>query len=540
MQNKKAFSFVEIIVVISILALLAVVWLSMQWASKQKTQNTKAIWDIQTLNNSFESYLTENKTLPNPKGNINYFGSGSEYIHVNSWSEDDTSISFWKHWFVTENILPKKYLNYLPLDPRTSQYYAYWKTTDSQFFEIAWVLKIEWTNTSSVSGNYPWENWPYNLIKEYNWPDFVSNNSKTSFPYNPDEKILIAKINNFTGNITISWPGYNITQATPNQILNHTLVQWDTITVSTWWQATLYYSDWSQSTLWDTTWPTELNLAKMEFKQEDNLVTRIQLALESWTIWTKATSLNTDSEFTVETQDVSASVRWTIFWIQKNIPKSSVTVEKWKILITEKSSGNIIPKISWQSYLTPLSNPFPTQSPTTTNPPPQQTLLEKEEAKQQQEFEKIANKTKSCETEVYDDTSCVTNTLWDPWILKRFEKNITDLTPLWLTGSTFALEFTTNDISKTQDLMYYIKENNNKILNSKGWKIKLWWSWGAISYSNNLLNWTHDLILQIEQETWKLDWLTMNSSDSSSWEPRVLFAENIQLNNIKDVKIYSQ
>jgi len=31
MHNKKAFSFVEIIVVISILALLAVIWLTMQW-----------------------------------------------------------------------------------------------------------------------------------------------------------------------------------------------------------------------------------------------------------------------------------------------------------------------------------------------------------------------------------------------------------------------------------------------------------------------------------------------------------------------------
>ncbi|MCD5380568.1 type II secretion system GspH family protein, partial [Candidatus Gracilibacteria bacterium] len=296
MHSKKAFSFVEIIVVISILALLAVVGLSLQGASNQKSQNAKAVGDIQTLNNSFESYLVEEKTLPNPKGNINYFGSGSEYVHVDAGNEDDILSSFGKHGFVTENILPKKYLNYLPLDPRTSQYYAYGKTTNSQFFEIAGVLKIEGKNTSSVIGNYPGEGGPYNLIKEYNGPNFVSNNSKTSFPYNPDEKILVAKINNYSGTVTIQGNGYLISGI---QVLNHTLVEGDEITVSAGGQATLYYSDGSQSTLGDTTGETVLTLSKMEFKEDNNLVTKIQLALASGTIWTKATSLNTDSDFEI-------------------------------------------------------------------------------------------------------------------------------------------------------------------------------------------------------------------------------------------------
>ncbi|MEA3387284.1 MAG: hypothetical protein U9Q66_02650 [Patescibacteria group bacterium] len=30
--------------------------------------------------------------------------------------------------FITENTLPKKYMNYLPLDPKTNQYYGYAKT----------------------------------------------------------------------------------------------------------------------------------------------------------------------------------------------------------------------------------------------------------------------------------------------------------------------------------------------------------------------------------------------------------------------------
>jgi hypothetical protein len=30
--------------------------------------------------------------------------------------------------FITDDTIPKKYLGYLPVDPRTNQYYAYAKT----------------------------------------------------------------------------------------------------------------------------------------------------------------------------------------------------------------------------------------------------------------------------------------------------------------------------------------------------------------------------------------------------------------------------
>jgi hypothetical protein len=39
--------------------------------------------------------------------------------------------------FVTDDTLPKKYLNQLPLDPKTQQYYAYAKTLDTNNYELA-------------------------------------------------------------------------------------------------------------------------------------------------------------------------------------------------------------------------------------------------------------------------------------------------------------------------------------------------------------------------------------------------------------------
>jgi hypothetical protein len=39
-----------------------------------------------------------------------------------------------------ENIFSKKYLTNIPVDPRTNQYYAYGKTTETHEFEIAGVI----------------------------------------------------------------------------------------------------------------------------------------------------------------------------------------------------------------------------------------------------------------------------------------------------------------------------------------------------------------------------------------------------------------
>jgi len=350
MQTKKAFSFVEIIIVISIIALLAVVWMSYQWASNQKAKNTRAIWDLGTLNNSLLSYLEAEKTLPLPKWNINYFTKEAEYSHDEDWA-------FWVHWFVTQDLLANKYLNYLPLDPRTDQYYAYWKTLDNKFYEVAWVVKENWEYVSKVQWNYPANNWPYSLIREYNWSDFIYDNSKVSFPYNPAERILVAKINNYTGTVKIIWKNNSYIITDSNWLLSHTLVQWDTIETWASSKTTIFFSDWSLSVLEEN---SKLVLTELKFQQKDNLLTRINLFLESWTLWTKATTLNSEdwqSDFEIYTDDTTAAVRWTIFWIRKNSSNTSVTVIEWKVEIEKKSDWTKVIKTDWQSYNSTLTQP---------------------------------------------------------------------------------------------------------------------------------------------------------------------------------------
>ncbi len=318
-KNRKAFSFVEVIITISIIALLAVVGFTVSNNYQDKTNNSKITADIETITNSLESYKQETKTLPLPTWNNNYFKEDASYAHSSS------SDIFWVHGFITEWTLPKRYLDALPLDPKTNQYYAYGKLIANEEYELAGINWVNWEAESFVRWNYAAEVWPYNLIREYNGPDFVYDGSESNFPYNPDERILVAKINDFDGTVTIN---ENITDTWA--ILSYTLGEWDKITVLSGWYAEIYFSDWTSSILWDTANNSELILSKMVFKKENNLFTDIKLTLGWWTIWNKATSLDDDSDFEIYTTDATAAVRWTIFWIKKDID-TNITVKEWKV-----------------------------------------------------------------------------------------------------------------------------------------------------------------------------------------------------------------
>ena len=151
LNTKKAFSLVEIIITISIIALLAVIWITANQGYKDNIDNTRIISDIKTISNALEAYSLENSTLPMPSWNTNFFKLDTSYSH--SYADAET---FWVYGSVTEETLPKKYLNILPLDPKTSSYYAYWKTkstTDklvANQFELASVQSIDWVYQAHV------------------------------------------------------------------------------------------------------------------------------------------------------------------------------------------------------------------------------------------------------------------------------------------------------------------------------------------------------------------------------------------------------
>ena len=319
--TKKAFSFIELLIVLSIIVILAVIWMNMFDDNKRKASNTKIETGVETIKNSLFAYMEENKKLPNPGWNNNYFEVDSSYSY--SWS----SQSFWVYGSFTQGTLSKKYLDTLPLDPISNHYFSYGKTLDNTYFEIASVLRLEEESQTKLDWNYPWEYGPISLIREYNWPFFVSDWSKEHLPYNPDEHIITAKIGDIEwivsiNGIEVSWTKH--------------LKTWDQIISSSSWSANIYFSDWSVSYLEEN---SNLVLSEMSYKNsEDNLLTKIVLYLGKWSLFTKATALNSWSDFEIYTADTTAAVRWTIFNVSVNDNNNDGTlieVLEWSVEIYE-------------------------------------------------------------------------------------------------------------------------------------------------------------------------------------------------------------
>jgi hypothetical protein len=57
---------------------------------------------------------------------------------------------------------------------------------------------------SIVQGNYSAKSGPYNLIREYNGPNFVYDRAHTYFPYNPEGLELNARLTDLNGDVTIN------------------------------------------------------------------------------------------------------------------------------------------------------------------------------------------------------------------------------------------------------------------------------------------------------------------------------------------------
>lgn len=311
-KNKHAFSFVELIISITIIVLLSVIWYSYNSTVVSNKDNTKVQADLETIKNSLELYSQDEKVLPMPEWNNNFFKIDMDYAH--SYEDSET---FWVYWSFTENTLAKRYLDIVPLDPRTNSYYAYWKTNENykvsmSQFELAWVLKKEDSYISKVVWNYTAEHWPFNLIRAYNNYNFVEDGS-SFLAYNPEELVLTATDK--------EWNIYR---------------QGDII--ETWTSETkeIYFSDGSVSVLEEN---SKLVLNELSFPQENNLVSNVKLFLQAWTIWTKATKLDEDSLFEVYSSDWTAAVRWTIFWVTKENTQTQVILYEWKVEVTNNSNS---------------------------------------------------------------------------------------------------------------------------------------------------------------------------------------------------------
>ncbi len=198
-QQKKAFTLVELIVVIVILAILwTIAVISLKWYSAA-ARDSKRISDIQNIKKSLELFSLNTWKYPFPD---NLFDTTFSWKTVR------------KQWYVWDNITTNlsRNLNKKPVDPTTENEYVYSVTINQTEYEVLWVyenVNTLWynsflTKTNAVNQYLPKIDWNYNWVaikmKDYIIP--TPSIINTQFPVNNE---LVLNSSSIKSQVTTWW-----------------------------------------------------------------------------------------------------------------------------------------------------------------------------------------------------------------------------------------------------------------------------------------------------------------------------------------------
>lgn len=199
-NNNKAFTLVELIVVITILAILwTIAFISLQWYSADSRDSVR-ISDVSSLKTTLELFYLDAWKYPET---TNWF------TVTYSWSEVWTQWTFWKDTFMNISKLDK-----IPNDPLTSKEYTYSVTKNKQEYQFAWIMESNWLviNSNILEAN-AWDitatalvTWTYNwqVIKTQTWTNCEMLSLPSIISSAPDTTTnLIDILNN--NNLVYNW-----------------------------------------------------------------------------------------------------------------------------------------------------------------------------------------------------------------------------------------------------------------------------------------------------------------------------------------------
>lgn len=202
MKKIKAFTLVELIVVITILAVLSTIaYTSFQWYSQSARDSTR-IANLRLIEKALSIYVTTNSFFPEP--------SNSQNITINNW----WIVNLRKRWTVWESVnRVLKTLSEIPKDPITWDEYWYALTLNRKQYELRWYLESSIsnknTNISYANNEIPRVRWNYNKLflvwsdkKYYAVPSlfwsWIDVSTQTSFDI--DQANITYNVSNFTDN----------------------------------------------------------------------------------------------------------------------------------------------------------------------------------------------------------------------------------------------------------------------------------------------------------------------------------------------------
>lgn len=147
---KKAFTLVELIVVITILGILSTLWFVMYTDYLKWVRDSSRIQQMTEIHKALTLYSSRSR-LPIPANSI----------AINAWST-----SVWNQWYVNQDVMNTiKYVDG-GLDPKSKNFYTYFVSSDRKYAQILGFFEERKSSQllSSVSQTYANEFWDYSSL----------------------------------------------------------------------------------------------------------------------------------------------------------------------------------------------------------------------------------------------------------------------------------------------------------------------------------------------------------------------------------------
>ena len=122
-KNIKWFTFIELIVVISIIVILSWIWFISYYEFIWEARDSQRKSDLLQISSGLKTY----------KQKRGYYWLPWDYFNI---TYDSQIVA--NQWKLNENIHIDS-LEKLPIDPKTKKPYFYWVTKNKQEFQLAWT-----------------------------------------------------------------------------------------------------------------------------------------------------------------------------------------------------------------------------------------------------------------------------------------------------------------------------------------------------------------------------------------------------------------
>ncbi len=158
----KAFTLVELIVVITILAILSTIWFVSYTWFMSTARDSNRLTQLEWIHNGLETYKTKGK-LPLPDDSITIYASWVTNI-------------VWYQWNAWETVLNKIWYQKWWKDPLDDKYYTYYTDKKQQNIELLWFLENDpWASKeiTSIMNSEKWIMNNYWLLTKVNATDYT-------------------------------------------------------------------------------------------------------------------------------------------------------------------------------------------------------------------------------------------------------------------------------------------------------------------------------------------------------------------------------